>query len=164
MDSTVAPNPPGPLGIDRLVRRDAATAAARLGLCLETTALRLGPGPTTGREDATDPQTHQGVGTTGRVPLRGRDRSAAVPTVGGLLGATGGRRRGPTVRGQREARDLRRTQHLQRDTAVPGAGEAACRGFPGVPRADPRTLPRMACVASLVLDEDSSRSAKVSQR
>ena len=58
-----------------------------------------------------------------------------------------GRRRGPPERCQREAGALRRTQPVQWDAAVPGAEEAVERRLPGVPRADPSAVPRMAGVA-----------------
>lgn len=65
------------------------------------------------------------------------NRSPAVPAVAGLLGATRGIRRSPAVRCQRVPSALRGVEHAERNTAVPGAEEAACRGFPGVSRADP---------------------------
>src|SRR5205085_11518621 len=95
-----------------------------------------GAGPAPGREDATDPPVYEGVGTARCRPVRGRDRPAAVPALASLLGAARGRRRGPPVRSQREAGALRRTQPLQRDTAVPGAEEAVERRLPGVLMSD----------------------------
>ena len=77
----------GSLGFDRILRCHAAPPVACLGLRLETAALRPGPGPAPGREDATDPPVYQGVGAARRRPVRGRDRPAAVPALASLLGA-----------------------------------------------------------------------------
>src|SRR5205814_8337372 len=94
-----------------------------------------------------DPPIRPGLGTAGRLPVRGRDRPLAVPAVAGVLGAVRGRRQGPAVRVQRQARALRGPQPAKRDPLVPGAGEAAERRLPSVPRADPGALSRMAGVA-----------------
>src|SRR5205085_4706091 len=136
VDRAVAPVSSGSLGFDRFVRRLPPPAVACPGLRLETAALRFGSGSAPGREDATDPQIYQGVGATRPVPLRGRDRPLAIPTVARLLGAAWGRRRGPAVRGQRPARHLRSPQPAKRDASVRGAAEAAERRLANVPRAD----------------------------
>jgi hypothetical protein len=149
LDHTVAPNSSGSLGFDRLLRCHPAPAVACLGLRLETAALRPGSGPAAGREDATDPPIHQRFGAARRRPVRGRDRPLAVPAVARLLGSARRRRRGLPERRQREASDHRRTQPLPRNPAVPGAEDAVERRFPGVPRADPSAVPRMAGVAGV---------------
>ena len=89
LDYPVAPISSGSLGVDRILRRHAAPPVACLGFRLETAALCPGPGPATGREDATDPPIYQGVGAAGRRPVPGRDRPAAVPALASLLARRG---------------------------------------------------------------------------
>src|SRR5207302_11178808 len=96
--------------------------------------------------DATDPPAGQGLGAEGRPALRRRDRLVAVPAVARPLGPTRTIGKGCHQRPECAARPLRGDQ--RGDGAPPAAATALPEGggFPGVPPADPRPLPRLAGV------------------
>src|SRR3954447_2407149 len=92
-----------------------------------------------------DPPADPGLATAERGAGPGRDRPAAVPAVARRLVEARRGRPGLAERPQRTARDLRRDEPADGDTAVRPAPEGAQRRLPGVPRGGPLALSWSAC-------------------
>src|SRR5262249_38984299 len=149
VDGLAAPAASGALGWPALVGRHPPSATGLAGLRLEASALRAAPGPAPGPEDPTDSPAGQGVGATGGLAVRGRDRPAAVPAVAGLLGQTRRLGGGPPGRSERPAGGVRGAARGY--GASPGAGTpAAARGrLSGLPGVGPRPFPSLGGMAAV---------------